>query len=186
MAERAIAGLGTLDMERLRAGLDAWQANAAEPLARHEWTPAYLRYPLLDFRETPPPWTAPPADLRRARVALIGSAGLYARGQSSYDAENPLGDYTFRALPSGMDLRETGIAHDHFDSTAAREDRNAVFPLERLRELAEAGEIGGLTPHAFAFMGYQPNYVTLIERFIPDLLDAVMADRPDAAMLVPV
>lgn len=186
MAERAIAGLEALDMERLRAGLDAWQASAAEPLARHEWTPAYLRYPLLDFRESPPPWAAPPADLRRARVTLIGSAGIYASDQPPYDAENPLGDYTYRMLASDTDLSMTHIAHDHYDNTFAREDRNAVFPLERLRELAKAGEVGGLTPHVFAFMGYQPDYVTQIERFIPDLLDAVMAERPDGALLVPV
>jgi len=186
MAKRVVPGVGELDIDQLRAGLEEWKVNAAELLARRAWTSAFLRYPTLDLRDTPPAWAPPPADLRRARLALIGSAGLYAHGQTPFDAEHSLGDYSYRTLSSESDLAATQIAHDHYDHAAARDDRNAVFPLDRLRELAAAGEIGGLTEHAFTFMGYQPDFATLIERFIPTLLDAVMLEQPDAALLVPV
>ena len=186
MVERIVPGVGALDVDQMRTRLEEWKASAAEPLARRDWKAAFLRYPTLDLRDTPPSWATPSADLRHARLTLIGSAGIYAHGQASFDAEHPLGDYTYRALASASDLSATQIAHDHYDNALAWEDRNAVFPLDRLRELAAAGEIGGLTEHVFTFMGYQPDYVTLIERFIPHLLDAVMSEHPDAALLVPV
>ena len=186
MTERVVPGVGALDLGQLRARLEAWTASAAEPLSRREWKAAFLRYPMLDLRDTPPSWAPPPVDLHRTRLTLIGSGGIYPRGQTPFDAEHPLGDYTYRALASDTDLATTRIAHDHYDNAAAREDRNAVYPLDRLRELASAGEIGGLTARVFTFMGYQPDYVTLIERFIPSLLDAVMLEQPDAALLVPV
>lgn len=186
MTERVVPGVGALDLDQLNAELEAWKAGAAELLARREWKAAFLRYPTLDLRDTPPPWAPPPVDLRHARLTLIGSAGIYANGQTPFDAEHPLGDHTYRALASDTDLSATRIAHDHYDNGAAREDRNAVYPLDRLRELVAAGEIGGLTEHVFTFMGYQPDYVLLMERFIPTLLDVVMIEQPDAALLVPV
>jgi D-proline reductase (dithiol) PrdB len=186
MAERVVPGVGELDIDQMRARLEEWKTSAAEPLARHDWKSAFLRYPTLDLRDMPPSWATPPVDLRHARLTLIGSAGIYANGQTPFDADHPLGDYTYRALASDTDLSATQIAHDHYDNASARGDRNSVFPLDRLRELSVAGEIGGLTEHVFAFMGYQPDYVTLMERFIPSLLDAVMKEQPDAALLVPV
>jgi D-proline reductase (dithiol) PrdB len=89
-------------------------------------------------------------------------------------------------LPADLDLASASLAHDHYNHTAADHDRNAVYPLGRLRELAAAGEIGALTSVHLAFMGYQPDYVTLIERFMPPLVEATLAQRPDVVLLVPV
>jgi D-proline reductase (dithiol) PrdB len=186
MTEQAVPGVGALDLDQMRARLEEWKASAAEPLARRDWKSAFLRYPTLDLRDLPPPWAPPPADLRHARLTLIGSAGIYANGQTPFDAADPLGDNTYRALARDTNLAATQIAHDHYDNASAQDDRNVVFPLDRLRELAAAGEIGGQTERVFTFMGYQPDYVTLMERFIPTLLDAVMFEQPDAALLVPV
>ncbi len=186
MTEQLIPGLGMMDLERMRANLAAWREHAHDALQRQDWTAAYVHYPHLDLREVAPPLVAPPRDIRQARIMFIGSAGIYAHGQTPFDAANPLGDYTFRMLPADFDVDSAHLAHNHYKHDAADRDRNAVYPLARLRELVAAGEIGSLTDSQIAFMGYQPDYVQLIEQFIPALVEATLAQRPDAALLVPV
>lgn len=186
MTERLIPGLGTLDLDQMRAALSAWSEANHELLAQRQWISAFKRYPRLDFSATPAPFVTAPTDMRQARVLLIGSAGLFAPGQQPFDAMNPLGDYTFRMVPADLDLASASLAHDHYDHAAADADRNAVFPLERLREMVDMREIGSLTDQHIAFMGYQPDYVTLIESFLPEVTTAAMEQGADLALLVPV
>ena len=169
-----------------REALEAWFVEADEALRRKDWREAYGRYPRLNLTEEAVPWAPPPADLRRARFCLIGSAGLSAPGQLPFDTDNPRGDLSWRAMPADLDLATTTVVHEHYDHAAALADRNAVYPLDRLRELAAAGEIGGLTPTHFSFMGYIPDWAAVLERLAPALAEQVVAQRPDAALLVPV
>lgn len=186
MAARLIPGLGMLDLDQMRVDLDVWREHARVLLEERRWTPAFVRYPRLDFSAAPPPFAAVSTDLRQARILLIGSAGVTAPGQQPFDAQDVLGDYSFRLIPSNLNVNRMTLSHDHYDHTAADTDRNVVFPLERLRDMVSAGEIGALTDHHIAFMGYQPDYVMLIETFLPQLMDAALEQRADLALLVPV
>ncbi len=186
MTEQLIPGLGALDLDQMRSDLNAWSVENHDLLAQRQWISAFKRYPRLDFSLNPAPFAAAPSSIRKSRVLLIGSAGISAPGQQPFDAMDPLGDYTFRLLPADFDLTTATLAHDHYDHEAADDDRNVVFPLERLREMVEMGEIGSLTDEHIAFMGYQPNYVTLIEDFIPALVRATKEQQADLALLVPV
>jgi len=56
-----------------------------------------------------------------------------------------------------------------------------VFPLDRLRELKQAGEIGDIAPRHFSFMGFSPDIPALMEnaqkvarRLVADLIDLVL------------
>lgn len=186
MTEQLIPGLGALDLDQMRSDLDAWSAENHDLLAQRQWISAFKRYPRPDFSSTPAPFAAAPKDIRKARVLLIGSAGISAPDQQPFDARNPLGDYTFRLLPTDFDLASATVSHDHYSHEAADADRNVVYPLDRLRDLVELGEIGALTDQHIAFMGYQPDYVTLIEDFLPALTSAAKDQQADLALLVPV
>lgn len=171
-----------------RAALREWFAleRVREMLEQKDWRRAFGGYPRLNLEDVPVPWASPPRDMRTARITLVGSGGVYGPGQSPFDAGNPYGDATWRVLSSDTDLASTAIAHEHYDNAAAQQDRNAIYPLDRLRTLAANGEIGGLTERHFSFMGYQPDWANVLDTFAPQLAGWVASERPDAVVLVPV
>lgn len=172
------------------AALEQWlrDPTVRAALERKDWRTAFAHYPRLDLTDEPVPWAAPPRDLAATRFMLVGSAGLSAPGlgQPAYDAEALDGDYSWRVLPRDLDLAQTTIAHEHYDHAAAERDRNAVYPLDRLRALAQQGAIGGLTPKQLSFMGYLPNWRRVREELVPALAEQVERQQPDAVLLVPV
>lgn len=171
-----------------RAALREWFGleRVRDMLEQKDWRRAFGGYPRLNLEDLPIPWAPAPADLRAARFTLVGSGGLYGPGQTPFDAGNPYGDATWRVVSSDLDLASTAIAHEHYDNTAAQHDRNAVYPLDRLRSLAANGEIGGLTDRHFSFMGYQLDWANVMDIVAPQLAEGVAAQHPDAAILVPV
>lgn len=179
---------GSLDDQRV--ALREWFGleRVREMLELKDWRRAFAGYPRLNLEDQPIPWASPPNDIRAARFTLVGSGGLYAPGQTPFDAGNPYGDPTWRVFSSELnhDLASTAIAHDHYDNTAAQQDRNAVFPLDRLRALAASGEIGGLTDWHFSIMGYLPDWANVMDNLAPQLAEQVAAQHPDAVILVPV
>jgi D-proline reductase (dithiol) PrdB len=64
------------------------------------------------------------------------------------------GDASFRVIPGGAEVGDIRITHDYYDHTAADSDINCVFPIERLRELVVAGEIGEVAPRHIGMMGH--------------------------------
>lgn len=171
-----------------RAALREWFSleRVQDALSQKDWRRAFGGYPRLKLEDLPIPWASAPIDIRAARFTLIGSGGLYGPGQTPFDAGNSHGDATWRVLVSDLDLASTSIAHEHYDNTAANLDRNAVYPLERLRALAASGEIGGLTDRHFSFMGYLPDWAHVMDTLAPKLAEQVATQAPDAAILVPV
>ena len=95
------------------------------------------------------PWvTAPPPGARR--VALVSSAGLRLPEDDLFAAD--AADY--RVIPAA---RAGDVVMDHVstthDRTGFQQDVNVVFPLERLQEMADAGEIGSVADFHYSFMG---------------------------------
>ena len=84
--------------------------------------------------------------------------------------------------------RLTGLKiwHTHFDIAAAEADINVVYPIERLKELAAEGVIGRVAPRHVSFMGYFSNAFRMRDEVVPLVVEALQADRVDAAVLVPV
>lgn len=98
-----------------------------------------------------PPFTPFGKSLSDARVALVTTTGVYLEGQEPFDVDAALGDHTFRAIPSEADASRLRIAHTHYPHGRAEEDINVIFPLHRLRELAERGVIGSVASSCFSF-----------------------------------
>jgi D-proline reductase (dithiol) PrdB len=177
----------TAPTDENRAALDAWFHDVRPDLERKDWRAAFgARYPRLNLEDAPVPWTSPPTDLRRARLTLVGSSGLYLPGQRPFDTNSLRGDFSWRLVPVDADLTTSHLAHEHYDHTAADTDRNSVFPLDRLRELVATGEIGGLTETHFSFSGYLPDWAEVVDHFAPALVEHIVEQHADVALLVPV
>lgn len=89
--------------------------------------------------------------LSRRRVAIVSSAALIPRGDQPF----AVGSAEVRFLPSTVPMRDLLISHVsiNFDRTGFQRDANVVYPLDRLRELATDGVIGGVADTHYSVMG---------------------------------
>lgn len=118
-----------------------------------------------------------------AVFALVTTAGVHMKTQPVFDVEK--GDPTVRFITSATEEKELMISHTHFDRSDADRDINCVFPLFRLREMAEKGIIGGIAPTHYGIMGYIPDTKPLIEETIPLILKQLQDEKVDAVILNP-
>jgi D-proline reductase (dithiol) PrdB len=127
------------------------------------------------------PWVEGPA-LAERRVAIVSSAGLVRRGETPFRGRDP--DY--RVIPSATRPEELLISHIsiNFDRTGFQEDWNVVFPLDRLNELAVAGEVGSVAETHYSFMGATDP--VQMEPHARELAGRLKSDRVDAVILSPV
>ncbi|MBW2470660.1 MAG: hypothetical protein JRE18_01140 [Deltaproteobacteria bacterium] len=73
----------------------------------------------------------------------------------------------------------------NFDRSGFQQDINIVFPIDRLRELGEAGEIGTVAEFHYSLMGagWEPHEIAETAHQVAGLLKE---DEVNAALLVPV
>jgi D-proline reductase (dithiol) PrdB len=133
------------------------------------------------------PWAPLRTPLARATVALVTAAGVHHRTQPPYDMDDPEGDPTYRELDLTLPLDSLTITHDYYDHADADRDLNVVFPVERLREMAAAGEIGALAPRAYGLMGHITgrHLETLKRRTAPEIAARLRGERVDAVLASP-
>jgi D-proline reductase (dithiol) PrdB len=127
------------------------------------------------------PWVTGPA-LSQRNVAIVSSAGLVVRGENPFRGR----DADYRVIPSDTKPQDLLISHIsiNFDRTGFQEDWNVVFPLDRLRELAAEGMIGGIAPTHYSFMGATDP--VQMEPHAREVAGRLKKDRVDAAILPPV
>ena len=128
------------------------------------------------------PFTHLQRALSQSRLALVTTAGIHLRGDRPFTG----GDQSFRAIPA--DTAPSDIVQSHasigFDRTAFQRDVNVVFPLDRVREFVERGEIGSLSRTYFSFMGAQrPPYDRLLQETGPEVAQQLRADGVDVVFL---
>lgn len=142
-------------------------------------------YPYAAAEDTP--WAPLRTPLDRATIGLVSTAGLYVVGeQAPFDAENPEGDTSYRQFPVETGRERLAIAHTHYDHTAAEQDLNVVLPVERLRQLAAEGLIGGVGPTVYSISGYATPWHEIADETAPAIAEGLTRDGVDAALLVPV
>ena len=145
-------------------------------------------YPFSRHAIEPVPVAMMRRGLREARLALVTTAGLHTPQQEGFDASIKLGDTSFREIPGDIDVQTLLEAHKSysFDHKGIEADRNLALPLDRLRELAAAGEIGSLSQRHFSFMGSIINPRPLKEKTAPEVARRLREDGVDAVLLTPV
>lgn len=134
---------------------------------------------------TPSPIHPLPKPPQRCRVALVGTAGVHLQGDRPFDVGNPLGDPSFRVIPGDAPFEALRLSHPGYNTRKIARDINCVFPLERLRELAQEGIVGSVSPRHLSFMGYIPVPTRLIAETAPKVAGWLKEDQVDLALLVP-
>jgi D-proline reductase (dithiol) PrdB len=133
------------------------------------------------------PWTPMSKPAAESVIALVTTAGVHLTSQKPFEMDDPDGDPSFRVIPSTVRSADLTITHNYYDHSAADRDINVVLPLDRARELATEGRIGGLAPFVYGFMGHidGPHLKTLMEERGPEVARRLKNDRADAALLTP-
>ena len=140
---------------------------------------AVLAVPCLSF-DTQPLVVGPP--LAHRRVAIVSSAALIQRGDKPF----PFGSAECRFLPASVPTSDILISHVsiNFDRTGFQRDVNVVYPIDRLRELAAEGVIGGVAETHFTVMGStDPACMT---EAADQIAGQLRQERIDAVLLSPV
>ena len=138
------------------------------------------RFELPDFGAAP--WLTPPP-LAESKLALLTTAALHRRDDRPFR----FGDHGYRLIPDDIDPADLVQAHVsvNFDRTHYQRDHNVVLPLDRLHELAEAGEIGAISETHFSVQGATPNPINF-EPAVADIAQRMHDLDVTSALLVPV
>ncbi|MDE0812603.1 MAG: glycine/sarcosine/betaine reductase selenoprotein B family protein [Alphaproteobacteria bacterium] len=140
---------------------------------------------LID-KDCPPfearPWvTGPPVAQRR--VAIVTTAGLHRRDDRNF----ALRDLGYRVIPGDIDAADLVMTQSsvNYDRTGFQQDVNVVFPIDRLRELVAAREVGELADFHYSLngAGWHPHEIEPTARELAGLLKE---DQVNGVLLVPV
>ncbi len=161
-------------------------SEAGRQLRPGLWETVNERYPgslitKTDFVPLAP--TSKP--LSQSRLTFVSTAGVQPKGTLPFDVVHPVGDYTFRRVPSTARPADLEIHQLKYPTVGVNRDLNVIFPIERLQELAADRVIGELTPSFFSFIGYNMDPERLEATLAEDIAGAVVAEHADIALLAP-
>lgn len=133
------------------------------------------------------PWTPMSRSLTDCTVCLITTGGLHLKTDKPFNMDDPQGDPTFRSIPATVTQAELTITHNYYNHADADRDFNILLPLDRVRELAASGVLGGVAPTHYSFMGHidGPHVATLENEILPALIERIQSERPDFVFLTP-
>ena len=121
--------------------------------------------------------------LAACRVTIVTTAGLHRRGDPPFGP----GEQTYRVIP--VDTPPADIIQSHtslgFDRVAIMRDLNISYPIDRLRELVERGQLGGLAPNGYSFMGAQRELTRIEGETGPEVARRLRDDGADVALMTP-
>ena len=142
-------------------------------------------FPCLEHDDAP--WVTLGKPLSQCRVALVTSAGLHLRDDKPFSRDDPGGESTYRVIPSDCDPAEVMQSHFSigFDHTGIYRDLNVTFPVDRLRELVERGEVGSLSANFYSFMGALRDPSRVIEETGPEVARRLAEEGVDVVLLTP-
>lgn len=126
------------------------------------------------------PYTPRSRELKETTFALVSTAGVHLRTQEPFNVE---GDNSWRLIPGGVEANQLMVTHEHYDHSDADKDINCIFPIDRLRELAQEGIIGGVGDKHLGFMGYSQHLRDLYERAAPEMAKIILRSKADAVLL---
>lgn len=123
--------------------------------------------------------------LSESRICFVSTSGVQPSNTLPFDTVHPVGDYSFRRVPSDSKPSDLEIHQLKYPTFGARKDLNVIFPIERLQELADEGVIGGLTQNFYTFIGYNMDPERLQKTLATDLAEAIAEEKPDAVIAAP-
>lgn len=120
--------------------------------------------------------------LSERRIAILTSAALFPR--SGEPLLHNSGDYL--ELPSSLPHSDILMSHVsiNFDRSGWQRDINVIYPIDRMRELAEEGIIGSVADVNFTVMGATDP--TKMLESVESIAARVKRDQIDSVLLCPV
>ena len=140
----------------------------------------------------PIPWSPVRLPLSESKLALLTTAGVSMKGDEPFDMElerkRPTrGDPSWRRLRADATSDSIHANHLHIDTGYIERDLSVALPLDRLRELVSAGEVGALADTHYSIMGYQGSDTSQLEsRSAPEIAACMRNEGVDLALLAPV
>lgn len=128
----------------------------------------------------PPVWAEVKKPLDEMVVALVTAGGVHLKKDQKFTLS---GDSSFRIIPGDCDCRDLMVSHGGYDNSDVNQDINCMFPLERLKDLAERGVIGRVAPVHVGFMGGGGNVEVLREVTGPEIAEKLIEARVDAVVM---
>ena len=128
------------------------------------------------------PFVRPERPLDECRLALVTTGGVHLPQQPRSDIDDPLGDCSYREIPS--DAHALTWTHAYYAPDRGV-DLDSLFPLWTLRGLEAEGVVGELNRRHFSFMGAIHDPGPLVERTAPEVARKLAGDGVDAVLLTP-
>ena len=127
------------------------------------------------------PWVGGPP-LKARRIAIVSTAALQHRDDRPFQ----IGTGDYRVIADDTPAKDLVMSHisTNFDRSGFEQDLNVVLPLDRLHEMAAAGEIGSVASFHYAFMGSTDP--TQMEAAARTMAGHLKADGVDSCLLLPV
>jgi D-proline reductase (dithiol) PrdB len=165
--------------------LDRWQERyrawrSKQPSGSTE---SISDYPFVENARSP--FTPARRSLSMMNVALISSAGAYLDGTDPFDTNAPDGDFTFREMPTEIDLTDLRFSARGYDATFVQQDPNVQVPLARLFEFESNHIIGQLNQVFWSFCGFVPDAARLVSETLQQLVERLKRYEVQAALLIP-
>lgn len=123
--------------------------------------------------------------VRECRVTMLTSGGISLCSVGGFD---PLSrnDHRLDEIPADVCAADFQIHDAYYDHGDADRDINCQFPIDRLRTLLAAGEIGSLAPRFWSgFMGRIYNRSKVISESAPRFAAELAKDQVDLLIAVP-
>ncbi len=150
------------------------------------WDTVNERYPgSMIHNESHVPLATLNKPLSECRLGFVSTSGTQVRGSLPFDVVHPIGDYSFRRVPSHSKPADLEIHQLKYPTDGANRDLNVIFPIERLQELAAAGVIGGLTENFYSFIGYNMDPTVFRESLAEPIADAFEEEQADIVLAAP-
>lgn len=159
---------------------------------------AYMGHGKYTYQEAP--FTRLPKPLAECRVALLTSTGHFVdgddpvplgqEGMTQEEAVRRIGEFTrsrpqLSRIPMDTPWSRLRVRHGGYDVRGVMADPNVALPIDRLRELAQAGAFGELLSDAYSFVGATSQTV-LLQSVAHEWAESWVAHGVDALVLVPV
>lgn len=166
--------------------MDKFKKDESKQLRPGLWATVNERYPGAMITRTDfVPLARLKKPLSESRLTFVSTSGVQPKNTMPFDTVHPIGDYTFRRVPSDSKVEDLEIHQLKYPTVGAEKDLNVIFPIERLQELASQKTIGELTENFFSFIGYNMDAERLEQTLAETIADAVEAEKPDACLLAP-
>ncbi len=133
------------------------------------------------------PYTPNDKHLHEMNIGIVSTAGAHLKDQEPFSEDPTTGDLTYRIIPGDVDSADFHVTHaapkEEYDTNEPMKDINTIFPIDRLRELAEEGYIGGLADQHYSMMGFAMKLKRLQEETIPEVVKKVVRSKADGVIL---